>query len=59
MIIISARSWWLGCGKCALRCNIMDGEGRGFTKDDLVNLFCICTMIENGMGRQNLGSGIY
>jgi len=28
----------------------MDGEGRGFTKDDSINLFYISTMIENGMG---------
>jgi len=38
------------CGKYASRCNIMDGEGRRFTRDDSIHSLCICTMIKDGMG---------
>jgi hypothetical protein len=36
-----------------------NGKGWKFTKDDLIELFCVCTKIENGMGCQNLGSWIH
>ncbi len=39
-----------GRGKCASRCNMTDRKGRKFIKDDLIHLFYICTMIEDGMG---------
>jgi hypothetical protein len=43
----------LGHGKCASKCNITDGEGWRFIRDDSIHSFCICSM-ENGMGCQKL-----
>jgi hypothetical protein len=48
--IEGVRFKYLGHGKCASKCNITDEEGLKFSKVDMINLFYICTKIENGMG---------
>ncbi len=54
-IVGSVGSQCMGHGKHASRCNIIDGEGWRFTRDDSVHPLCICTTIENDMGCQKLG----
>jgi hypothetical protein len=39
----------MGHGKRASKCSIMDGKGQRFTRDDLIDPFCICMIIKNGM----------
>ncbi len=43
----------LGHGQCGSKCNITNGEGWGFIRDDLIHPLCICTTIEDGMGCKN------
>jgi hypothetical protein len=44
--------------KC-FECNITNGKGRKFTKDDLIYPFYICTIIEDDMGCQKLGLRVH
>jgi hypothetical protein len=51
------RFFYMGCGKCGLRCNIINGKRR-FTRDDSIHPLCICMIIEEGMGCKKLGSRV-
>jgi hypothetical protein len=48
----------LGHGEHAPKCNITNGEGQRFIRDDPINLFYIGMKIENGIGCQKLGSRV-
>jgi hypothetical protein len=49
---------YLGRGKHASICNITNGKGWRFIKDDLIHLLCMCMTIGDGMGCQKLGSKV-
>jgi hypothetical protein len=56
--IVSVRFQCLGHGKHASKCNITNGKGWKFIRDDSIHPLCICTTIENAMRGKKLGSKV-
>jgi hypothetical protein len=52
--IVGARSQCLGRGKHASKCNITNGEGWRFIRNDSIHPLCICMTIEDDIGCQKL-----